>query len=172
MSTRLLVALTVVLWGSSLLAAASREDEAKKYAADLKSKDAKVRLTAVTELGKLGSLQKKFTVPYIAEITKVLTDEDPKVRGEAARVIGLIDVDDKKASVTQIAELLKNEKSEIARAGQETGLGALGATTEDDRVKRMAREALLVARKKHMDSKREQKVIQAALQLITGKKKN
>lgn len=172
MSIRLLSALTLVLFGSSSLFAATREEEAKKYASDLKNKDAKVRLTAVTELGKLGSLQRKLTTPHVSEITKALTDADPKVRGEAARVIGLIDVEDKKAAVEKIAELLKDEKSEAAREGQETGLGALGATTEDEAVKRMAREALLVARKKFMDSKREQKVIQAALQLITGKKKN
>ena len=171
MSIRLLWVLSLVLCGSTLLVAATREDEAKKYAADLKSKDAKVRLTAVTELGKLGSLQRKLTVPYVADLTKVLTDNDPKIRGEAARVIGLIDVEDKKAAVTQIAGLLKNEKVESAREGQATGLGELGATTEDADVKKMARDALMEARKK-TESKREQKVIQAALQLISGRKKN
>ncbi len=172
MLIRLLFGLSFVLFGSATLFAASREDDAKKYAADLKSKDAKVRLAAVAELGKLGSLQKKLAAPYVSEIKKVLTDTDPKIRGEAAKVLGLIDVADKKAAVTQIADLLKNEKVEAAREGQETGLGALGATSEDDAIKKMAREALMEARKKYTESKREQKVIQAALQLITGKKKN
>ena len=39
---------------AATLSAATREEEARKYAADLKNKDAKVRLTAVKELGKLG----------------------------------------------------------------------------------------------------------------------
>ena len=70
-----------------------------------------------------------------------------------------------------MVERLKEEKSEAAREGQETALGMLGATAEEADVKKMAREALLEARKK-TESKREQKVIQAALQLITGKKKD
>lgn len=171
MFIRVLSIVSLVLCGSTLVSAVSREEDAKKYAGDLKSKEVKVRLTAITELGKLGSLQKKLTAPYISEITKVLTDSDPKVRGEAARVLGLIDVDDKKAAVEKIAGILKSEKVEAAREGQETGLGELGATTEDADVKKMARDALVEARKK-TESKREQKVIQAAIQLITGKKKN
>ena len=72
---------------------------------------------------------------------------------------------------SQVADLLKDEKSDTAREGQEMGLGELGATAEDGDVKRMARDALMDARKKHADSKREQKVIQAALLLINGPKK-
>ena len=54
----------------------------------------------------------------------------------------------------------------------ETGLGELGAlSTEDADARKMARDALLEAQKKYADSKREQKVIQAALQLINGPKK-
>ena len=49
-------------------------------------------------------------------------------------------------------------------------LGELGATAEDEDLKKMARDALLEARKK-ADGKAEQKVIQAAMQLITGPKK-
>jgi HEAT repeat protein len=150
--------------------AETREEQAKKFAADLKHKDAKVRRTALEELGKLGQLQRKLTLPYIGDISKTLTDPDASVRREAARTLGLVDPEDKKAAVTKIVEILKNEKSEAAREGQETALGALGATAEDAEVKRMAREALLEARKK-TESKREQKVIQAALLLITGPKK-
>jgi HEAT repeat protein len=150
--------------------AETREEQAKKYAADLKHKDAKVRLAALQELGKLGQIQRKLTAPYTSDITKALTDSDAGVRGEAANTLGMIDPEDKKAAITKVAELLKNEKSERAREGQEKALGALGATVEDADVKRMAREALLEARKK-TESKREQKVIQAALLLITGPKK-
>jgi HEAT repeat protein len=150
--------------------AQTREEQAKKYAADLKHKDAKVRLAALQELGKLGQVQRKLTLPYVADITKTLTDPDAAVRGAAAETMGKIDPDDKKAAIAKIVELLKNDRSETARTGQETALGILGATVEDAEVKRTAREALLAARKK-TDSKREQKVIQAALLLITGPKK-
>jgi HEAT repeat protein len=152
------------------VAAATREEEAKKYAADLKSKDAKVRLTAAKELGRLGQVQRRLTEPYTSDILAALKDSDPKVRGEAARTLGLIDPSEKKEAVTKLVEILKAEKSEDAREGQEMGIGELGATTDDADVKRTAREALLEARKK-TESKREQKTIQAALLLITGPKK-
>ena len=170
MSTFIRHGVALLLMSALPAFAATREEEAKKYAADLKNKDAKVRLTAVKELGKLGQLQRKLTTPYIADIMKVLADSDPGVRGAAAEALGLIDPEDKKAAVTKIVEILKDEKSETARTGQETGLGELGATAEDADVKRMAREALMAARKK-TESKREQKVIQAALLLINGPKK-
>jgi HEAT repeat protein len=169
MFSRILAISALFLVAASTVAA-TKEEEAKKYAGDLKNKDAKVRLTAVKELGKLGQLQRKLTAPYVADIMKVLTDSDPGVRGAAAEVLGLIDPEDKKEAVSKIAGLLKDEKSETARAGQEMGLGELGATAEDADVKREAREALMAARKK-TDSKREQKVIQAALLLINGPKK-
>src|SRR5262249_36408974 len=130
---------------ATALSAATREEEAKRYAADLKSKDAKVRLTALKELGKLGQLQRKLTEPYVDNIMTVLTDSDSKVRGEAARTLGLIDPKDTKAAVEKLAELLKDEKSQDAREGQESGLGELGGTTDDAELKKMAREALMVA---------------------------
>jgi HEAT repeat protein len=170
MTRRIVAAIAIVAFGSALLAA-PREDEAKKYAADLKSKDAKVRVTALKELGKLGSIQRKLTEPYTGEIMAALKDSDANVRGEAARTVGLIDPTEKKEAIEKLIELLKSEKSEAAREGQETGIGELGATTEDMDLKKMAREALLEARKK-TESKREQKTIQAALLLITPRKKN
>ena len=152
------------------LSAAPRDEQAKKYAADLKSKDAKVRLTAVKELGRLGQLQRKLTEPYVSDIMSVLKDPDAKVRGEAARTLGLIDPPEPKAAIEKLAELLKDEKSQDAREGFEMGLGELGGTADSADLKRSAREALMTARKK-ADSKREQKVIQAALLLISGPKK-
>lgn len=152
------------------VSAAPREEEAKKYAADLKNKDAKVRLTAVKELGRLGQLQRKLTEPYVDNIIAVLKDSDAKVRGEAGRTLGLIDPSDSKAAIEKLAALVKTEKSQEAREGFETGLGELGGTSDDAELKKAAREALLEARKK-ADDKREQKVIQGAILLITGPKK-
>jgi len=167
---RRIVAVFVLAIVAAASLAATREEDAKKYAADLKSKNAKVRLTALTELGKLGAIQRKLTEPYPSDIIGVLNDSDDKVRAEAARTLARIDPKEKKDLVEKLVELLKSEKSEAAREGQETGLGELGATSDDSEVKKMAREALLEARKK-TDSKREQKTIQAALILIAGPKK-
>jgi len=169
--TRRIAAIAAVVFASTVLVAAPREDEAKKYAADLKSKDAKTRVTALKELGKLGSIQRKLTEPYTGDIMAALKDSDANVRGEAGRTVGLIDPTEKKEAIEKLIELLKNEKAEAAREGQETGIGELGATAEDMDLKKMAREALLEARKK-TESKREQKTIQAALLLITPRKKN
>lgn len=155
---------------AATLTAGPREDEAKQYAADLKSKDAKVRRTALRELGRLGQLQRKLTQPYVADITTALTDANAGVRGEAARTLGIIDPPDTKAAIAAIAEKLKEEKSPEAREGQAMGLGGLGGTTDDVDLKQAARQALLAARKT-ADDKREQKVIQAALLLISGPKK-
>ncbi|HJZ93200.1 MAG TPA: HEAT repeat domain-containing protein [Gemmataceae bacterium] len=171
MSSRLIATLAASLITAVTASAAPREEEAKKYAADLKSKDAKVRATALTELGKLGAAQRKLTEPYTSDIVAILKDGDATVRAEAAKTLAKIDPDDKKAAIEKIIGLLKEEKSEVARAGQETGLGELAAMSSDDDLKKSAREALLEARKKS-DSKREQKVIQGALQQITAKKKN
>jgi hypothetical protein len=165
-------AVALALGFAGLVLAAPAEEEAKKYAADLKHKDAKVRLEAAKELGRLGGAKKSLVEPYLSDIMSAMKDKDEKVRGEAAKTLGIADPQDKKAAVKAIADLLKDEKSETARAGQETGLGELGAMAgEDAEAKKMARDALLEARKKYADSKREQKVIQAALQLITGPKK-
>jgi HEAT repeat protein len=157
---------------AGLVFAAPAEEEAKKYAADLKHKDAKVRLEAAKELGRLGGAKKSLVAPYLDDIKSAMKDKDAGVRGEAAKTLGIADPQDKKAAVKAIADLLKEEKSEMARAGMETGLGELGAMADEDaEAKKMARDALLEARKKYTDSKREQKVIQAALILINGPKK-
>ena len=170
MNRRAFPALAALLIGGISLVAATRDEEAKKYADNLKSKDAKVRLTAAIELGKLGSVARKITEPYTPNLITALKDSDPKVRGEAAKTLGLIDPSEMKEIVEKLIGILKDEKDETARAGQEMGLGELGATAEEADVKKMAREALVEARKK-TESKREQKTIQAALILINGPKK-
>lgn len=152
---------------SLTLAAATREEEAKKYAGDLKHKDAKVRLQAVTELGKLGAASLKLVTPYVSNITDAIKDKDARVRGEASRTLGMIDAPDKKAAIEAITTALKNEKEAAARGGMYAGLGDIGALTKEASEKKSCRDALLEARKK-VDDKREQKLIQAALQQMNG----
>jgi HEAT repeat protein len=170
MLSRILPAFALLFAGAIPVLAVDREAAAKRYAGDLKNKDAAVRATALIELGKLGQLQRKLTEPYVSDIMKALTDKDAKVRSEAAKSLGLVDPEDKKEAIAMVIELLKDEKSGVAREGQETGLGELGATAEDGDLKKMARDALSEARSKAGD-KREQKVIQAALLMINGPKK-
>ena len=165
-----LAALVVCLVGPLALSAATREEEAKRAAAQLKDKDPKVRVEGLKDLGRLGQIQRKLAEPYVSDVMKALKDPNARVRGEAGRTLGLIDPKDTRGAIKALADLLKDEKSQEAREGQETGLGELGGTTADAELKKEAREALLAARKKAQE-KREQKVIQAALLLISGPKK-
>lgn len=172
MSVRRPFALTgvLLLLGVAGLPAATKEEEAKKFADNLKSKDAKTRLQAVQELGKLGSASLKLVTPYIDHITEAIKDKDAKVRGEASRTLGMIDPPDKKAAIEAVAKALKEEKDIGARGNMEMGLGDLGALTKDQAEKRMCLDALREARKNATD-KQEQKKIQAAMQTINGEKK-
>src|SRR4051794_41006917 len=79
-SPMLRLAVAVCLVVPMCLSAATREEEAKRYAKDLKNKDAKVRVPALKELARLGQLQRKLTEPYVDDITGVLKDSDAKVR--------------------------------------------------------------------------------------------
>ena len=154
---------------AGLVLAAPADEEAKKYAADLKHKDAKVRQTAAKELGRLGGAKKSLVAPYLSDIMSAMKDKDAGVRGEAAKTLGIADPEDKKAAVKAIADLLMDEKSETARAGMETGLGELGAMAARMPAKKMARDALLRPAKS-LPRAREQGD-PAALILISGPKK-
>ena len=162
-----------MLVSSLSLSAAGKEEEAKKAADNLKSKDAKIRLQAVKELGKLGSASLKLVTPYIQYITEAVKDKDAKVRGEAGRTLGTIDPPDKKSAIDAVITALKAEKDIEARGNFEMGLGDLGAMTKEADEKKLCLDALKEARKNSQD-KNEQRKIQAAMQTITGmgKKKN
>jgi HEAT repeat protein len=158
------------LFGGLGLSAATKEEEAKKYADNLKNKDAKIRLQALTELGNLGSASLKFVTPHIDQITEAVKDKDAKVRGKASRTLGMIDPPDKKAAIEALTTALKAEKDMAARGEMEMGIGDLGATTKEEDLKKKCLDALKEARK-NATEKAEQKKIQAAMQTITGEKK-
>ena len=64
-------------------------DEAKKYLEDLrKTKDAKTKVTALQELGKLAAVQKSLVADALPEIYKALDDKDASVRGAAGTTAG------------------------------------------------------------------------------------
>lgn len=163
----------LLLIGSLSLSAAGKEDEAKKAAENLKNKDAKIRLQSVKDLGRLGTASLKFVLPYISNITEAIKDNDAKVRGEAGRTLGAIDPPDKKAAIVAVIAALKSEKDIQARGNLEMGLGDLGAMTKEEAEKKLCIDALREARK-NTEDKNEQRMIQSAMQTITGmgRKKN
>ena len=72
--------------------AANNEADAKKYTKDLKKgKDAKVKITALQELGKLAAIQKSLVANALPEIYKALEDKDAGVRAAAAKCLGACD---------------------------------------------------------------------------------
>jgi HEAT repeat protein len=135
MSTRRLEKLTAVCWLAATmtllafaadLVAADKVKEAKKYTEDLKtSKDAKVRATALTELGKLGQVQKSLVAEAAPLMVKALEDKDAKVRAAAAKSYGMIDPDPKEA-VPALLKLAKEDKEEDVKVAAVQGLGAMG----------------------------------------------
>lgn len=106
--------------------AADKEQDAKKYAADLKSgKDAKTKTTALNELGKLGQIQKSLVDPAMPDILKALEDKDAGVRAAAAECLGKSDPDPDKA-VPALVKMLNEDKDDTAKIGAAKGLAAMG----------------------------------------------
>ncbi len=113
------------------LAAADKAKEAKKYAEDLKtSKDAKVRATALEELGKIGQIRKSLVAPAEEDMFKALEDKSATVRAAAAKAVGMIDPDPEKA-VPALLKLMKEDKEESVRVAAVQGLGSMGTSAKD-----------------------------------------
>ncbi|MEZ6143128.1 MAG: hypothetical protein R3B84_21400 [Zavarzinella sp.] len=164
------LSLFAVLCSTILVVGATREEDAKKFAGQLKHKDAKMRLGALDELKKLGAAQRRLTEPYTSDIANCLKDSDARVRGAAAETLSHIDPKDQKEAMTQLVTALKAEKEEAARIGMVNAIGELGALTSDADLKKTARTTLMELRQKS-ESKREQRAIQTAMQMIMPKKK-
>ena len=65
------------------------QEEVAKNIKKLKtSKDAKGKVEALKELGRLGAIQVLLTRPIVPEIVRMLDDKDGSVRGEAAHTLG------------------------------------------------------------------------------------
>src|SRR5262249_12308185 len=102
--------------------AADAEADAKKYTEDLKKgKDAKVKITALQELGKLGALQKSLVADALPEIYKSLEDKDAGIRAAAASCLGQCDEPVDKA-VPALIKLLKEDKEDSVKIGAAKGL--------------------------------------------------
>jgi HEAT repeat protein len=116
---------------SADLLAADREAEARKYADDLrKAKDAKTKVTALQELGRLGQIMKSLVEPAMPDVYKALEDKDASVRAAAAYCLGLCDPPPEKA-VPALTRLLTEDKADAVKIGAAKGLAAMGPTAKD-----------------------------------------
>jgi HEAT repeat protein len=173
MSTRRLEKLTAVCWlavamtvlAAGDLAAADKAQEAQKYTRDLKtSKDAKVRATALAELGKLGQIQKSLVADATPLVVKALDDKDARVRAAAAKAYGMIDPDPKEA-VPALLKLAKGDKDEDVKVAAVQGLGTMGTGAQ------AANKDLREIAKTYKDKKSKLgKAAQNALRSINPKK--
>lgn len=117
----------ILLAGVSGLDAAGKADDAKKFTADLKSgKTAKVKMTALDELGRLGQIQYKYAEDAIPFMFEYLKDKDTGLRAAAARAIGLVGPEDEK-TVAELVAALKAEKDEGVKYALVVALGQLGS---------------------------------------------
>jgi len=107
-------------------AQASNESDAKKYTMELKTgKDAKAKINALHELGKLAAIMKSYAEDALPDIYKSLDDKDAGIRAAAAQALGACDEPAEKA-VPPLLKLLKEDKDESVKIGAAKGLGSMG----------------------------------------------
>ncbi len=111
--------------------AGEKDDLAKKYTEDLrKSKDTKVRITALQELGALAQIKKSLAKDALPEIYKAAADKDAGVRAAAAETLGKADEPYDKAGDI-LVKMLKEDKEESVKIAAAKGLNAMGAAAKD-----------------------------------------
>ena len=121
----------IFLASSDALIAGPTPKEVEKYINDLKtSKDVKVRVTALTELGKAGQIQKSLVAPAEEAMYKALEDKDAKIRAAAAKSVGMIDPDPKKA-IPILVKMMKEDKDDSVKVAAAQGLGYIGEGATD-----------------------------------------
>jgi HEAT repeat protein len=95
------------------------------------SKDTKVRVTALQELGKLGALQRSLVTEALPYIYKSLEDKDASVRAAAAQCLGTCDEPADKA-VPALLKLVKNaDEEEPVKIGAMRGLASMGSNAKE-----------------------------------------
>ncbi|HVL12087.1 MAG TPA: HEAT repeat domain-containing protein [Gemmata sp.] len=107
-------------------ALANDEADAKKYTQDLrKGKDAKTKVAALTELGKIAVIQKRLVADALPDIYKALEDKDASVRAAAAQTLGACDEPADKA-IPALVKVLKDDKEMGPKVGAARGLASMG----------------------------------------------
>ena len=105
--------------------AGEREEEAKKYTDQLrKGKDAKAKVTALQELGRLAQIKKSLVTDALPDIYKAVEDKDAGVRAAAAEALGKADEPYDKAGEV-LVKLLKDDKEDAVKIGALRGLAAM-----------------------------------------------
>lgn len=120
----------VLYLGTAPEAHASNDEDAKKYTKDLKtSKDAKVRVAALNELGRLAAIMTSYAGDALPSIYAALEDKDAGVRAAAAACLGACDQPADKA-IPALVKILKDDKEESAKIGALKGLTAMGTAAK------------------------------------------
>ncbi len=142
-------------------ALASNETDARRYTMELKTgKDAKTKINALHELGKLAAIMKSYAEDALPDIYKSLDDKDAGIRAAAAQALGACDEPVDKA-VPALIKMLKDDKDDSAKIGAAKGLMSMGPN---------AKSAVPVLREYAGDKKSAVgKVAQTALKAITKK---
>jgi HEAT repeat protein len=111
--------------------AASDRADAAKYTKDLKTaKDAKTKIFALQELGKLASVQKTFVEDALPDVYKALEDKDAGIRAAAATCIGQCDEPADKV-LEILVKMLKTDKEDSVKIGAAKGLANMGPNAKD-----------------------------------------
>lgn len=130
------------------LTAAPNPKDVPKYTADLKSSpDAKAKATALTELARIGQVQKSLISEVYPDMVKALEDKDPTVRAAAARAVGMVDPDPKEV-VPLLTKMAKEDKVEAVQMAAMQGLANMGPNA-----KNAAKDLRAILEKEGKDSK-------------------
>lgn len=162
MTRAMTAALGVLLLAPLTVQAETKAEQAKRYLADLKSPDVKVRETAMVELGKLGQIKASYARPAIPYLVEGLKDKDARIRSAAALALGQVDPEADQA-VGPLLDLVKNKKEEVAvRRAAILGLAALGEKAKE------AVPALRAIQMNREPGKQAQQLKQAARQALAA----
>ena len=111
--------------------ASEKEEEAKKYTEQLrKGKDAKSKIAALQELGRLAQIKKAFIADALPDVYKAIEDKDPGVRAAAAEALGKADEPYSKAGEI-LVKLVKDDKDESVKIGALRGLSVMGSGAKE-----------------------------------------
>lgn len=111
--------------------AGEKEEEAKRYTEQLrKSKDAKAKVTALQELGRLAQIKKGLITDALPDVYKAIEDKDASVRAAAAEALGKADEPYDKAGEL-LVKLLKDDKDDAVKIGALKGLTVMGSNAKN-----------------------------------------